>query len=41
VCLECQGYPDAANAAFRKDMLLHPGQTQRQTTVYAFSVKTA
>lgn len=41
VCLECQGYPDAANAAFRKDMLLHPGETQRQTTVYAFSVKTA
>ncbi len=39
VCLECQGYPDASNTAFRKETLLHPGQTQRHRTAYAFSVK--
>jgi aldose 1-epimerase len=41
VCLECEGYPDAANAARRDDMLLHPGQTQRHATAFAFSVRTA
>jgi aldose 1-epimerase len=39
VCLECQGYPDASNTALRSDILLHPGQTQRHRTAYAFSVK--
>jgi aldose 1-epimerase len=41
ICLECEGYPDAANASRRNDTLLHPGQTQRHTTAYAFSVSTA
>jgi aldose 1-epimerase len=39
VCLECEGYPDAANAARRSDILLHPGQNQRHATAYAFSVR--
>lgn len=41
ICLECEGYPDAANAERRNDILLHPGQTQRHATAYAFSVRTA
>ena len=41
ICLECEGYPDAANAARRDDILLHPGQIQRHATAYAFSVRTA
>ena len=39
VCLECEGYPDAANTARRDDILLHPGQIQRHATAYAFSVR--
>lgn len=38
LCLECHGYPDAANAVLRKDILLEPGQTQRRATAYAFSI---
>jgi aldose 1-epimerase len=41
VCLECQGYPDASNTVFRKDILLDPGQTQRHRTAYAFSARPA
>ncbi len=41
ICLECEGYPDAANIARRDDILLHPGQTQRHVTAYAFSVRSA
>jgi aldose 1-epimerase len=41
ICLECEGYPDAANAERRADSLLHPGQTQCHTTAYAFSVCSA
>jgi len=41
ICLECEGYPDAANAERRADTILHPGQTQRHTTAYAFSVCSA
>ena len=41
ICLECEGYPDAANAERRNDILLHPGQTQRHATAYAFSVQSA
>jgi aldose 1-epimerase len=41
ICLECEGYPDAANAERRAGILLHPGQTQRHTTAYAFSVRSA
>ncbi len=39
LCLECEGYPDAAN---HPDLdpadILRPGQTLRRTTHYAFSV---
>jgi aldose 1-epimerase len=38
LCLECEGYPDASDAAMREHTLLQPGQTQRNITVYAFSV---
>jgi aldose 1-epimerase len=41
ICLECEGYPDAANAERRADTLLHPGQSQRHATAYAFSVRSA
>ncbi|MGD0347050.1 MAG: aldose epimerase family protein [Terracidiphilus sp.] len=41
ICLECEGYPDASNAARRADILLHPGQTQRHATAYGFSVRSA
>jgi aldose 1-epimerase len=37
VCLECQGYADAANEAFRNEILLRPGEVQRNATAYAFS----
>jgi aldose 1-epimerase len=37
-CLECHGYPDVSNAAFRGDTLIHPGEPQRHATAYAFSV---
>lgn len=39
LCLECEGYPDASNAALRNDILLHPGQTQKHCTAYAFSLQ--
>jgi aldose 1-epimerase len=38
-CLECHGYPDASNTALRKGTLLRPGETQRRSTAYAFSLK--
>jgi aldose 1-epimerase len=38
LCLECEGYPDASNAAMREHTLLEPGRTRRNSTVYAFSV---
>jgi aldose 1-epimerase len=41
ICLECEGYPDAANAARREEILLRPGQTQHHATAYAFSVAVA
>jgi aldose 1-epimerase len=41
LCLECQGYADASNAALREHILLHPGQTQRHATAYAFSINPA
>lgn len=37
LCLECEGYPDGANAPEMGDIILRPGQTLRETTVYAFS----
>lgn len=36
LCLECEGYPDAANPNLRDGILLQPGQVQRHTTAYAF-----
>jgi len=41
ICLECEGYPDAANAARREGTLLRPGQTQRHAAAYAFSIAEA
>ena len=38
VCLECEGYPDGANAPGLGDIILRPGHPQRQTTAYAFSI---
>ncbi len=39
ICLECEGYPDAANSARREGILLHPGQIQRHATAFGFSVR--
>jgi len=38
LCLECEGYPDGVNTPALGDIILRPGQTVRQRTVYAFSV---
>jgi aldose 1-epimerase len=38
LCLECQGYPDGVAHPELGDILVHPGQPQRRTTVYAFGV---
>lgn len=40
LCLECHGYPDAADARLRDEILLQPGQAQRHATAYAFSIST-
>jgi aldose 1-epimerase len=37
ICLECENYPDGANAPSLGDIILHPGTTQREITAYAFS----
>lgn len=37
LCLECQSYPNGVNAPALGDIVLHPGQTYRQTTVHKFS----
>jgi aldose 1-epimerase len=39
VCLECEGYPNGANASSMGDIILRPGDIQRQTTAYAFSTQ--
>lgn len=36
-CMECEGYPEAANIAGFGDIMVLPGQTQYTSTVYAFS----
>lgn len=36
-CLECEGYPDGVNVPALGDIIVHPGQPRRHTTVYAFS----
>lgn len=38
-CLECQGYPDGVNSPEIGDIILMPGETYRQTTIYKFSTK--
>jgi aldose 1-epimerase len=38
-CLEAQHFPDSVNHANFPSMILKPGQTYRQTTIYKFSVK--
>jgi aldose 1-epimerase len=41
ICLECQNYPNAANAPHMDARgILFPGRTQRNTTIYKFSLKT-
>ncbi len=37
-CFECQGYPDGVHSPEIEDILLNPGETYRQTTIYRFSV---
>jgi aldose 1-epimerase len=37
ICLECEGYPDGANAPSLGDIILRPGIKQCQTTAYAFT----
>lgn len=37
MCLECQGYPDGANAPNLGNIILRPGQPRRNVTAYAFS----
>jgi len=39
VCLECEGYPDAANAPSFGDVILRPGRPRRQRTEYRFSAR--
>ena len=37
LCLECQGYPDGVNHPELGDIILRPGGTYRQTTIYRFT----
>ncbi len=39
VCLECQGFPNGVNNPEIDDIILRPGDTYRQTTVYRFSAE--
>jgi aldose 1-epimerase len=41
MCLECEGYPNGANAPALGDIVLRPGNTYRQTTVHTFSTDEA
>ena len=38
LCLECHGYPDGVAHPELGEILVHPGQLRRRTTVYAFGV---
>ena len=38
-CLECQHFPDAVNKPDFPSVILKPGDTYTQTTVYRFSAK--
>jgi len=37
-CMECHGYPDGVNHPGIDDIVLRPGQTYRQSTLYKFGV---
>jgi aldose 1-epimerase len=37
-CLECHGYPDGVTHPQLGDIIVHPGQHRRRTTVYAFGI---
>jgi aldose 1-epimerase len=37
ICLECQGYPDGANAPHLGNIMLMPDQKKQESTAYAFS----
>ena len=37
ICLECEGYPNGANAPGLGDSILRPGSKQCETTAYAFT----
>lgn len=39
LCLEAQHYPDSPNQPDFPDVMLEPGETYRQTTIYRFSAK--
>ena len=39
LCLECQHFPDSPNEKTFPSVVLRPGETYTQTTVYEFSVK--
>ncbi|MEO7598401.1 MAG: aldose epimerase family protein [Opitutus sp.] len=39
LCLECQGYPDAAMHPEFGDILVYPDRPQKRTTIYAFSTR--
>jgi aldose 1-epimerase len=38
LCLECHGYPDGVLHPDLGDIIVHPGQPRRRTTVYAFGL---
>ena len=38
LCLECHGYSDGVAHPELGEILVHPGQLRRRTTVYAFGV---
>jgi aldose 1-epimerase len=38
-CLECQHFPDSVNEPKFPSMILRPGKTYAQTTIYKFSTK--
>jgi aldose 1-epimerase len=37
-CLEAQHFPDAVHHENFPSIILHPGETYRQTTIYRFTV---
>ena len=39
VCFEAQHFPDSPNRPYFPPVVLNPGETYRQTTIYKFGVK--